>query len=125
MLSHVGETICGQPLPQVSIAIRPENSVGKSLRAIRDQDVDTIGQVHSLDCARRRNDGLAVRHAQVDFALDARTVSQRRYCKSGAFHPRNQVRDVTVDYDAGDLAELPDAGICISANAVEDDLRSA
>ena len=81
---------------------------------VGDQHVLAIAQVHALDRAGGGHHRLAVRHAQVDLALDAGAETQRRHRDPRAVHVRRQVRHVAVDLDA--RLRRPSASIAVGVS---------
>ena len=68
-----------------------------ALRIVADQHVLARRQVHALDRRRRRHDRQAVAHRQVDLALDAGAVAQRRDRDAAAAEIRRHVGNVAGD----------------------------
>ena len=68
----------GEPFPQRRIVVEPGDRLGKVFRGLGDQHVVAGRERHALDRRRRRHDRQAVAHRQVDLALDAGAVAQRR-----------------------------------------------
>ena len=90
----------GESRPQRLVAYRRTTASAKACGIVGDQHVAAVAQVHAFDRARRRHHRLAVRHAQVDLALDAGAVAQRRDRDAAAVHVRRDVGHVAVDDDA-------------------------
>ena len=88
-------------------SIQAHHRVGEAGGVVGDQHVLAIAQVHALDRAGGGHHRLAVRHAQVDLALDAGAVTQRRHRDPRAVHVRRQVRHVAVDLDARLAGQAP------------------
>src|SRR5690606_13721236 len=76
-------------------------------------------QVHALDRRGGGHHRLAVGHAQVDLALDAGAVAQRRYRDPAAIHVRPDVGNMAVHHHALLLAQDFDLRYQVAADAVE------
>ena len=78
MLFHVPDGPVGDPFPQRFILVNTHYFRGKTLLIPGNQYVPLMLGKHALGGYRGRDDRLAVAHAQVDLALHAGAVTQRR-----------------------------------------------
>src|SRR3546814_8671042 len=87
------------------------------------RSVVAVAQVHAFDRARGGHHRLAVGHAQVDLALDAGAVAQRRHRDAATVHVWRDVGYMAMDHDAFLRAQRADRFGHVAADAVEDDAR--
>lgn len=100
MLRHIAQAVVGQALPERGVLIQAHDGGGERICFICHAHVLAIVQVHAFHRAGGAHHWLAVRHAQVDLALDAGTEAQRRHCNTQRVHVRHQIRHVPMQLHA-------------------------